>query len=84
METPRHWRLRKQRYAMLGSRCPVCGARHFPPRLVCPICGSAANDPAGTLRAIGVYPLETVFQPAPQRIQVANHRAPGLEGERAL
>lgn len=83
METPRHWRLRRQRYAMLGNQCQVCGARHFPPRLVCPACGSPANDPAGSMKAIGVYPLETVFRPVPEQFKVADRREPALEDRRA-
>ena len=39
METPRHWRMRKQRYALEGEVCAYCGAKVFPPRPVCPHCG---------------------------------------------
>ena len=39
METPRHWRMRKQRYALEGEVCSHCGAKVFPPRPVCPHCG---------------------------------------------
>ena len=39
MEIPRHWRLRQQRYALLGEVCPHCEAKIFPPREVCPECG---------------------------------------------
>lgn len=40
MEVPRHWRLRKQRYTLVGSVCAHCTAKIFPPRDVCPYCGS--------------------------------------------
>lgn len=39
MEAPKHWRLRKQRYALVGELCPRCDAKIFPPRDVCPYCG---------------------------------------------
>lgn len=39
MEVPRHWRLKKQRYAMVGEICPNCKQPNFPPRAVCPHCG---------------------------------------------
>lgn len=39
MEVPRHWRLKKQRYALTGEICPICKAPLFPPRAVCPHCG---------------------------------------------
>jgi len=45
MEIPRHWRLRKQRYALQGEVCPHCEARIFPPRDVCPECGGEAKKP---------------------------------------
>ena len=44
MEVPRHWRLRQQRYALVGEVCPHCNARLFPPRDVCPHCGGEAKN----------------------------------------
>ncbi len=43
MEIPRHWRLKKQRYALVGEICPHCENKIFPPRDVCPHCGSEAR-----------------------------------------
>jgi uncharacterized OB-fold protein len=43
MEIPRHWRLRKQRYGLVGEVCPHCEAKLFPPRDVCPECGQEAK-----------------------------------------
>ena len=43
MENPRHWRLKKQRYALIGEVCPHCKAKLFPPRDICP---DAAKKPA--------------------------------------
>jgi len=43
MEIPRHWRLRKQRYSLVGEVCPHCDAKIFPPRDVCPECGQEAK-----------------------------------------
>lgn len=34
----RHWRLRQQRYQLIGNRCVCCGARFFPARQVCMEC----------------------------------------------
>ncbi len=45
MEIPRHWRLRKQRYGLVGEVCPHCNAKLFPPRDVCPECGGEAKQP---------------------------------------
>ena len=43
MEIPRHWRLRKQRYALVGEVCEHCDAKLFPPRDICPECGEEAK-----------------------------------------
>ncbi len=43
MEVARHWRLRRQRYRLEGEECPVCGAKIFPPRDVCPVCHAEAR-----------------------------------------
>jgi len=39
-EIPRHWRLKKQRYALVGDMCPNCNQKMFPPRDVCLFCGA--------------------------------------------
>jgi len=44
MEIARHWRLRKQRYALIGEVCPHCDTKLFPPRDVCPQCGQEARQ----------------------------------------
>jgi len=38
MEVPRHWRLKKQRYRLVGEECPHCEVKIFPPRDICPEC----------------------------------------------
>lgn len=43
-DVPRHWRLKKQRYALVGEVCPHCDAKLFPPRDICPNCHSEANQ----------------------------------------
>ena len=45
MEIPRHWRLKKQRYGLVGEICPHCEVKIFPPRDVCPNCGEEAKEP---------------------------------------
>ena len=44
MEVSRHWRLQKQRYALVGEACPHCEFKIFPPRDICPDCGEDARD----------------------------------------
>jgi uncharacterized OB-fold protein len=43
MEVSRHWRLRQQRYALVGEVCPHCEVKIFPPRDICPDCGQEAR-----------------------------------------
>ena len=44
MEISRHWRLAKQRYALVGEVCPNCEHKIFPPRDICPDRGEEAQD----------------------------------------
>ncbi len=61
MEVARHWRLKKQRYGLVGEVCPHCDSKIFPPRDVCPACG----DEAKTLYTFSgrgeVYSYTTVY-----------------------
>lgn len=43
MEIPRHWRLKQQRYGLVGEVCPHCDAKIFPPRDVCRNCADRAK-----------------------------------------
>ncbi len=43
MGVPQDWRLRKQRYLLMGKLCLNCGRKTFPPRDVCPECGASAE-----------------------------------------
>jgi uncharacterized OB-fold protein len=44
MEIPRHWRLKKQRYGLVGEVCPHCDHKIFPPRDICPNCGDETKQ----------------------------------------
>ena len=43
MEVSSHWRVKQQRYALVGEVCPHCDEKIFPPRDVCPDCGGEAK-----------------------------------------
>lgn len=61
MEIPRHWRLKNQRYQLVGEVCPRCEAKIFPPRDVCPECGGEAKE-LYTFSGRGeVYSYTTVY-----------------------
>ena len=63
MEIPRHWRLKKQRYALVGEICPHCEAKIFPPRDVCPECSGEAKTPYTFSGRGEVYSYTTVHNP---------------------
>lgn len=43
METPRYWRLNKQKYRLIGEVCPHCEEKIFPPRDICTGIGCGKN-----------------------------------------
>lgn len=43
VEIARHWRLKSQRYGLIGEVCPECQEKIFPPRDVCPHCAENAG-----------------------------------------
>ena len=61
MEIPRHWRLKNQRYQLVGEVCPHCESKIFPPRDICPECGGEAKE-LYTFSGRGeVYSYTTVY-----------------------
>lgn len=62
MEISRHWRLRKQRYSLVGEVCPHCEAKIFPPRDVCPECGKEAKTAYAFSGHGQVYSYTTVYE----------------------
>jgi len=62
MEMPRHWRLRQQRYGLVGEICPYCEVKIFPPRDICPTCRQEAK----TLHIFSgkgeVYSYTTIYE----------------------
>ena|SRR3989304_9535998 len=62
-EVSRHWRLRQQRYKLIGEACSNCDTKIFPPRDICPDCGQEANEPFQFSGKGRVYSFSTVRQP---------------------
>lgn len=61
MDIPRHWRLKKQRYALVGEVCEHCDAKLFPPRDICPECGEEAKTLFQFSGKGQVYSYTTVY-----------------------
>ncbi|HIE38721.1 MAG TPA: Zn-ribbon domain-containing OB-fold protein [Anaerolineales bacterium] len=63
MSVPRTWRLRQQRYRLVGEVCDRCGVPIFPPRDVCPECEAPAKTPFTFSGRGEVYSYSTVYHP---------------------
>jgi len=62
MEIARHWRLKQQRYGLVGEICPHCEAKIFPPRDVCPKCGGEARTAYAFSGKGEVYSFTTIYE----------------------
>jgi hypothetical protein len=62
MEISQHWRLKQQRYALVGEVCPHCDVKIFPPRDICPDCGKDAKTLYQFSGRGEIYSYSTVHQ----------------------
>lgn len=62
MEIARHWRLKKQRYGLVGEVCPHCNFKIFPPRDVCPNCEGEAKQPYAFSGKGEVFSYTTIYE----------------------
>ena len=63
MGIAQNWRIRNQRYALVGEVCDDCGEKIFPPRDVCPHCAEPAQTPFQFSGRGEVYSHTTVYNP---------------------
>ncbi len=61
VEIARHWRLKSQRYSLVGEECPTCHSKIFPPRDVCPHCAENAGPDFHFSGKGEVYSHTTVY-----------------------
>jgi uncharacterized OB-fold protein len=69
MEIPRHWRLKKQRYNLVGEICSHCDHKIFPPRGICPNCGGEIKEVSAFSGKIDSY--TTVYKPGVKETPIA-------------
>lgn len=62
MEIVSSWRLKKQRYGLVGEVCPHCDQKIFPPRDICPGCRSEANEAYAFSGKGEVYSYTTIYE----------------------
>ena len=46
LSIPRFWREKAAHYRLIGTRCKSCGRISYPPKPVCPYCGSRETEEA--------------------------------------
>jgi uncharacterized OB-fold protein len=63
MQVAQNWRIRKQRYSLVGEVCGHCGVKIFPPRDICPECEAPAKTPFTFSGRGVVYSYSTVYHP---------------------
>jgi uncharacterized OB-fold protein len=63
MGIAQNWRLRNQRYALVGEVCKDCGKKIFPPRDVCPYCTEPAQTPFQFSGRGEVFSHTTIYNP---------------------
>lgn len=63
MNIARNWRLRSQRYALMGEVCDDCGKKIFPPRDVCPYCTQEAQTPFQFSGRGEIFSHSTIYNP---------------------
>ena len=61
MRIARNWRVRQQRYRLVGEVCNKCGAHLSPPRDVCPECSQPAQTPFTFSGHGQVYSYTTLY-----------------------
>ena len=64
MSAPKYWREMPQRYRYEADKCKKCGKVNFPPRLICPACGSRELEKT-TINTSGKIEAYTVIRVAP-------------------
>ncbi|MBO9308505.1 MAG: Zn-ribbon domain-containing OB-fold protein [Chloroflexi bacterium] len=64
MHIAQDWRVKTQRYTLIGEQCPSCGQSIFPPRDICPKCGAEAKTEY-TLSGKGEVFSYTIVQEPP-------------------
>ena len=62
-EIAQHWRLKAQRYGLVGEQCHHCQTKIFPPRDICPDCGNEARDLYKFSGKGEIYSFTTVYEP---------------------
>ena len=63
MGIAQNWRVRNQRYALVGEVCNDCGKKIFPPRDVCPYCTEPAQTPFQFSGQGEVFSHTTIYNP---------------------
>src|SRR5262245_47660736 len=73
----RNWRMREQRYQLIGNSCSNCGAKFFPPRQVCTECRGTTLRPV-QFRGDGELYSYTTLRQAPAGFEAQTPYSVGM------
>lgn len=62
MEIARYWRLKQQRYNLIGEVCSHCDRKMFPPRDICTGCGQETKIPFKFSGKGEIYSHTTIYE----------------------
>ncbi|MBI4182140.1 MAG: Zn-ribbon domain-containing OB-fold protein [Candidatus Aenigmarchaeota archaeon] len=63
---PLYWRLKRQKYNLIGTRCVTCGESFFPPRSFCPTCRRRGRIEEFQFSGKGEITSYTIIKSAPK------------------
>jgi len=72
------WRLKRQRYNLIGTRCTNCKSVYFPPRPLCPDCRRRGELEEFQLSGHGEILSYTIIRVPPEGFEVYTPYAVGL------
>ncbi|MBI4020987.1 MAG: Zn-ribbon domain-containing OB-fold protein [Candidatus Aenigmarchaeota archaeon] len=75
---PLSWRLQRQRYNLIGTRCATCDERFFPPRNFCPSCRRKGKIEPFQFSGRGSVESFTVIRVAPSGFESQTPYAVGI------
>jgi len=75
---PMGWRLKRQRYNLIGTKCATCNERFFPPRNFCPSCRRKGKVEEFQFSGKGSIESFTIIRVAPKGFESQTPYAVGI------
>ena len=75
---PLGWRLKRQKYNLIGTRCATCTKTFFPPRNFCPDCRRKGQIEEFQFKGRGTIESFTIIRVAPKGFEALTPYAVGI------